>query len=79
MKKIKFVNLEEVCSEIIDCPHSTPKWLEKGIPVIQLERKLTEINDVVEESLKKRLQNEFGVTVSSVDIDAIDIDKTSDG
>ena len=52
---------------------------EKGIPVIQLERKLTEINDVVEVSLKKRLQNEFGVTVSSVDIDAIDIDKTSDG
>lgn len=35
MKKIKFVNLEEVCSEIIDCPHSTPKWLEKGIPVIR--------------------------------------------
>ena len=52
---------------------------EKGIPVIQLERKIGEINDVVEESLKKRLQNEFGVTVSSVDIDAIDIDKTSDG
>lgn len=52
---------------------------EKGIPVIQLERKIGEINDVVEESLKKRLQNEFGITVSSVDIDAIDIDKTSDG
>ena len=52
---------------------------EKGIPVIQLERKLTEINDVVEESLKKRLQNEFGITVGSVDIDTIDIDKTSDG
>ena len=52
---------------------------EKGIPVIQLERKLTEINDEVEKSLKERLQNEFGVTVSSVDIDAIDIDKTSDG
>lgn len=52
---------------------------EKGIPVIQLERKLTEINDVIEDSLKKRLQNEFGVTVSSVDIEDIDIDKTSDG
>lgn len=52
---------------------------EKGIPVIQLERKIGEINDSVEESLKKRLQNEFGITVSSVDIDAIDIDKTSDG
>lgn len=52
---------------------------EKGIPVIQLERKIGEINDSVEESLKKRLQNEFGITVSSVDIDAIDIDKTSYG
>lgn len=52
---------------------------EKVIPVIQLERKIGEINDSVEESLKKRLQNEFGITVSSVDIDAIDIDKTSDG
>lgn len=52
---------------------------EKGIPVIQLERKIGEINDSVEESLKKRLQNEFGVTVSSVDIEDIDIDKTSDG
>ena len=52
---------------------------EKGIPVIQLERKIGEINDSVEESLKKRLQNEFGITVGSVDIDAIDIDKTSDG
>lgn len=52
---------------------------EKGIPVIQLERKIGEINDSVEESLKKRLQNEFGITVSSVDIEDIDIDKTSDG
>lgn len=52
---------------------------EKGIPVIQLERKISEINDAVEEFLKKRLQNEFGVTVSSVDIEDIDIDKTSDG
>lgn len=52
---------------------------EKGIPVIQLERKISEINDAVEEFLKKRLQNEFGITVSSVDIEDIDIDKTSDG
>ena len=29
------VNLEELCTGIIDCPHSTPKWQDKGIPVIR--------------------------------------------
>lgn len=32
---MKFFKLEELCTEIIDCPHSTPKWLNKGIPVIR--------------------------------------------
>ena len=27
--------LEDLCDEIVDCPHSTPNWLEKGIPVIR--------------------------------------------
>ena len=50
-----------------------------GIPVIQLERKISEINNLAEESLKPRLYKEFGVTVSSIDISAIDIDKSSEG
>ena len=29
------VNLEELCTGIIDCPHSTPKWQDRGIPVIR--------------------------------------------
>ena len=32
---MKFVTLENLCSDIIDCPHSTPKWLDEGIPVIR--------------------------------------------
>lgn len=32
---MKFVTLESLCSDIIDCPHSTPKWLDEGIPVIR--------------------------------------------
>lgn len=32
---VKFYALEELCTDIIDCPHSTPKWLEKGIPIIR--------------------------------------------
>lgn len=32
---MKFFKLEELCTDIIDCPHSTPKWLNKGVPVIR--------------------------------------------
>lgn len=52
---------------------------ENGIPVVQLERKIEQINEIVESKIKDRLFNEFGVTVSSVDISAIDVDKTSNG
>lgn len=50
-----------------------------GIPVVQIERKILQINELVENYVKPRLQNEFGVTVSSMDIGAIEIDKESDG
>ena len=52
---------------------------ENGIPVVQLERKIDQINDLVENKIKSRLYDEFGVTVSSVDIAVIDIDKASEG
>ena len=52
---------------------------EYSIPVIQIERKLDQINEIVESRIKSRLFDEFGVTVSSVDVAVIDVDKTSDG
>lgn len=52
---------------------------ENGIPVIQLERKILQINEIVESYVKPRLQESFGVTVSAVDIAAIEPDKDSDG
>ncbi len=52
---------------------------ENGIPVVQLERKIELINEIVEAKIKGRLFEEFGVTVSSLDIAAVDVDKTSDG
>lgn len=50
-----------------------------NIPVIQIETKTAQINDVVEYDLGKRLKENFGVLVSGVDIGAIEIDKTSEG
>lgn len=52
---------------------------EQKIPVVQLERKIELINEIVESKVKQRFLDEFGVTVSSIDIAVIDIDKTSDG
>ena len=50
-----------------------------NIPVVQIETKTGQINDVVEMDIGERLQEKFGVLVSGVDISAIEIDKSSDG
>lgn len=52
---------------------------EKGIPVIQMERQLLQINDYVESYLKPRLENDFGVNLKGLDIANIEVDKESDG
>lgn len=50
-----------------------------NIPVVQIETKTAQINDVAEMDIKERLQEKFGVYVSGVDIGAIEIDKSSEG
>ena len=50
-----------------------------NIPAIQIESKIAQINDVIEFTLGERLKETFGVTVSGIDINAIEIDKYSDG
>ena len=52
---------------------------EKGIPVIQMERQLLQINEYVESYLKPRLENDFGVNLKGLDIANIEVDKESDG
>lgn len=51
----------------------------QDIPAVQLERKITQINDLAEDALGQRLARDFGVTVSAIDISAIEMDKASDG
>ena len=50
-----------------------------NIPLIQIETKVSQINDVIELDISERLRETFGVDVSGVDIGAIEIDKTSEG
>lgn len=50
-----------------------------NIPLVQIETKTAQINDVVEFDVSERLKETFGVDVTGVDIGAIEIDKSSDG
>lgn len=50
---------------------------EMGIPLVQMEKELLTINDRVEERLKKRLEDDFGVNMKGLDISSIDVDKDS--
>lgn len=52
---------------------------DNGIPVLQMERKLLEINDIVTQYLKPRLENDFGVNMKAIDISAVEPDKESEG
>ncbi len=49
------------------------------IPVVQLERSLATINPIIEDELKKRFIDNFGVSLKALDIETLDIDKTSEG
>ena len=50
-----------------------------NIPLVQIETKTAQINDVAELDIRERLKENFGVTVSGVDISAIELYKSSDG
>ena len=32
---MKYYKLQELCIDIIDCPHSTPNWKNEGIRVVR--------------------------------------------
>ena len=50
-----------------------------NIPLVQIETKTAQINDVIEFDISERLKETFGVDVSGVDIGAIEVDKSSEG
>lgn len=49
-----------------------------NIPIVQIETKTAQINDAIEYDLSVRLNKDFGVNVSGVDIGAIEVDKSSE-
>ena len=35
---IEYKTIRELCSIVVDCPHSTPKWTEDGKIVVKIGR-----------------------------------------
>ena len=52
---------------------------DKGMPVLQMETKILEINDIISGYLKSRLENDFGINMKGFDLSAIEADKESEG
>ena len=52
---------------------------EKNIPVVQIERAIALINEAVEANVRERFERDFGVNITAVDINTIEVDKTSEG
>jgi membrane protease subunit (stomatin/prohibitin family) len=52
---------------------------DNGIPVLQMEKKILEINDLIAAYLKPRLENDFGVNLKGFDLATIEVDKESKG
>ena len=57
-------------SFVISCPTSY------GIPVLQIERQIVEISDLIKNRLAEQLENDFGVNLKRFDLSAIEIDKS---
>ena len=72
-KQIRDVVIRYVKDSVTNAPAMN------NIPLVQIESKISQINDTIEYNISERLQEDFGVIVSGIDIEAIEIDKSSEG
>lgn len=72
-KQIKDAVIRYVKDVVTNAPSAN------NIPVVQLETKTSQINDVVEYNVSLRMKEDFGVEIKGVDIGTIEIDKASEG
>lgn len=70
-KQIKDTMVRKIKSIVTNVPS------DLGMPVVQMERKIDEISEVLEGKLKDRL-DEFGVKMKHLDVSSIEIDKDSE-
>ena len=70
-QQVKGMVTKYVKNFVANCPQ------DNNIPVLQLERKVVEISDLVQARLASQFEDDFGVNLKRFDISAIEIDKES--
>ena len=70
-QQVKGAVAKYVKNFVANCPQ------DNNIPVLQLERKVVEISDLVQARLASQFEDDFGVNLKRFDISAIEIDKES--
>ena len=53
--------------------------IDAQIPVVQLERKIMEISNLVQQYVKPQVESIFGINIRQIDVTSIMIDKDSRG
>ena len=71
-QQIKGVVVKYVKNFVLNCS------LDNNIPIMQLERKVLDISEMVQMRLKPQFEDDFGVNLKRLDISAIEIDKESE-
>lgn len=71
--QIKDAVIENVKSTVANAPE------QYGIPVVQIERKISEIKADVLARLREKINTDYGVELKDISIAALDIDKESKG
>ena len=71
-QQVKATIAKFVKNFVTNCP------LDNNIPVLQLERRVVEISDLIQTRLKGVFEDDFGVNLKRIDISAIEIDKESE-
>ena len=87
IKKHRLINfsLEDLNTQIKDAVVKRVKSIvanaptDYQIPVLQIERRIADISDIILEKVKADLADDFGIAVKRFDVATIDVDKESEG
>lgn len=72
-KQIKSAAIKYVKNVIIPLP------TQEGFSLMQIESRVLEVNEKIEQYMRPRFSEDFGINLRAFDIDAIEINKTSEG
>lgn len=84
LHRLNTFNLDEFQGQVRDAVARYVKGVitnipaKNNIPLVQIETKTALINDEIEDYIKERFKETFGVDVSGVDISTIELDKSSE-